>query len=49
MRLQGDAARTEVGKCANCGEAKMPHRVCESCGHYGGSAVIEVAQEAFDE
>ena len=28
-------------KCANCGEPIMPHRVCLSCGHYKGKAVLE--------
>ena len=27
--------------CANCGTAKIPHCVCESCGHYKGKQVIE--------
>ncbi len=28
--------------CANCKTAKMPHRVCGSCGFYRGRQVIEV-------
>ncbi len=27
--------------CPECGEAKMPHRVCPSCGMYKGKQVIE--------
>jgi len=28
--------------CDNCGETKLPHRACPSCGHYRGREVIEV-------
>jgi large subunit ribosomal protein L32 len=31
--------------CPNCGEKKLPHRVCPSCGHYAGREVIEVEKE----
>lgn len=27
--------------CANCNEVKLPHCVCESCGHYKGKQVVE--------
>ncbi|HIS40411.1 MAG TPA: 50S ribosomal protein L32 [Candidatus Aphodovivens avistercoris] len=27
--------------CPNCGEAKLPHRVCPSCGFYRKREVIE--------
>ena len=23
-------------KCSNCGEFKLPHRVCKACGTYNG-------------
>ena len=49
MRRQAEAASTTVAKCTNCQADKLPHRVCETCGFYGGRQVIEVAQEAFDE
>ena len=38
-----------VAYCSRCGAAKLPHRVCETCGFYGGRQVIQVAQEAFEE
>ena len=31
--------------CSNCGEMRMPHRVCPNCGHYKGREVIEVKKE----
>jgi large subunit ribosomal protein L32 len=32
--------------CPNCGEAKLPHRVCPSCGYYKGrQIIIPVKQE----
>lgn len=32
-----------VQGCPNCGEPRIPHRVCMSCGQYGGKTVVEVA------
>jgi large subunit ribosomal protein L32 len=29
-------------KCNNCGELKLPHRVCPSCGFYRGKQVVSV-------
>ena len=28
-------------KCTQCGERKMPHRVCPNCGFYKGREVIK--------
>ena len=33
-------------ECANCGELKRPHHLCEACGHYGGREVVPVAEPA---
>ncbi|HLE83515.1 MAG TPA: 50S ribosomal protein L32 [Thermoanaerobaculia bacterium] len=30
--------------CENCGEARLPHRVCPHCGQYRGRDVIEVKE-----
>jgi len=30
--------------CPECGEPKMPHRVCMSCGMYKGEQVVEVIE-----
>lgn len=39
-------ALAQPGKstCPNCGEAKLPHRVCGKCGYYRGRQVIEVKE-----
>lgn len=29
-------------KCTQCGELKMPHRVCPLCGYYKGREVIKI-------
>ncbi len=36
---------TEPGvvPCPNCGELRMPHRVCRACGYYNGRKVLEIA------
>jgi large subunit ribosomal protein L32 len=26
--------------CPNCGERRIPHRVCPECGHYKGRTVV---------
>jgi large subunit ribosomal protein L32 len=31
-------------ECANCGEVKLPHHVCSSCGHYDGREVVAQAE-----
>jgi large subunit ribosomal protein L32 len=31
--------------CANCGSLRLPHTVCQNCGHYGGREVIEIKKE----
>ncbi|MGK0289970.1 MAG: large subunit ribosomal protein L32 [bacterium] len=28
--------------CSNCGEKKLPHLVCKSCGHYQGKEIIKM-------
>ena len=29
-----------LSRCTQCGEWKMPHRVCPNCGYYKGKAVV---------
>jgi large subunit ribosomal protein L32 len=28
------------GECPNCGERKLSHHVCPSCGYYNGRAIL---------
>ena len=34
-----------VGRCPECGEPKMPHQLCGSCGTYKGKTIIHVEDE----
>ncbi len=34
--------RVTISTCPNCDEPKLPHRVCRSCGHYGGREILDV-------
>lgn len=36
------AAVPTLVACPNCGDPKIPHRVCPTCGTYRGEQVIEV-------
>lgn len=29
-------------KCTQCGELKLPHRVCPHCGYYKGKEIVKV-------
>jgi large subunit ribosomal protein L32 len=28
--------------CSNCGQMRLPHRVCPNCGYYQGREIVEV-------
>lgn len=44
MRRSHDALPlNRSSECANCGEAKLAHNVCFSCGHYKGRKILQVA------
>lgn len=32
-----------LGKCSQCGSAKISHTACTSCGYYGGRQVLTVS------
>lgn len=34
-----------VSTCPQCGETKLPHHACPSCGTYRGRTVIETKDE----
>ncbi|MCA9695601.1 MAG: 50S ribosomal protein L32 [Nannocystaceae bacterium] len=47
-RAQHDkVAAPNLSRCSNaeCGEMMIGHRVCPSCGHYRGRAIVEVARD----
>ena len=31
-------------QCNNCGEMRLPHRVCPNCGHYKGREVVLIEE-----
>lgn len=44
MRRSHDAiSATNSNECPNCGEPKLPHHMCGSCGYYKGREVAEAA------
>jgi len=34
-----------VTECAECGEPKLPHHVCQECGSYKGRTVLSAEEE----
>jgi len=41
MRRSHDAiSHLNFQECPNCGELKLPHNLCRSCGHYNGREVL---------
>ena len=41
-RTHDALAMPTLSKCPQCGEPKLPHRVCASCGTYRGVEVLNV-------
>ncbi|MBW1713442.1 MAG: 50S ribosomal protein L32 [Deltaproteobacteria bacterium] len=35
----------QITVCPHCGEPKLAHRVCPSCGMYKGRQVIQIEEE----
>ena len=41
MRRSHDALRSvNSTECSNCGELKLPHHVCKSCGYYAKKEIV---------
>ena len=36
-------------KCPNCGEFKLPHHICWSCGYYDGKEIIDKTESEEEE
>ncbi len=39
-RTHYKAVQPTLSVCSNCGEMKLPHRVCPNCGYYNGRSII---------
>ncbi len=44
-RTHKKAAAPNPSLCPQCGEAKMPHAACPSCGSYKGRNVLESEED----
>ncbi|MBX9976964.1 MAG: 50S ribosomal protein L32 [Alphaproteobacteria bacterium] len=45
MRRSHHALKSVMSvECSNCGARKLPHHVCDSCGHYKGRQVFSKNQ-----
>lgn len=44
-RSQDALQALNLVQCSNCGEMRLPHTVCPSCGQYQGREVINVEKE----
>ena len=40
-RAHDALAQPARSECPSCGEVKLPHRACRSCGEYRGRDVVE--------
>ena len=38
-------AAPRLSECPECGEPRLPHRVCPSCGNYKGREVVSVEEK----
>ena len=34
-----------LNECDNCGEYKLPHHICSSCGHYNKNEIVPINEE----
>lgn len=45
-RAHDRLAKVNLIECMNCGELKLPHHICEACGHYNGREVLPQTSES---
>ena len=43
-RAHHSLAQPNRDKCPKCGAARVSHRVCPECGHYGDQKFVESAE-----
>lgn len=43
-RTHQKIAAPKTTRCPQCGEARLPHHACPSCGTYKGRAVVETEE-----
>ena len=43
-RTHQKIAAPNITQCPQCGDARLPHHACSSCGSYKGRNVIEVEE-----
>jgi len=43
-RAHAKVSGPNLSACPQCGEAKLQHHVCKSCGFYNGRTVIETKE-----
>lgn len=44
-RAHDSISSAALVQCSNCGEMRLPHTVCPSCGNYQGREVIQIEKE----
>jgi len=44
-RSQDALEAQNLVQCSNCGEMRLPHTVCPSCGHYKGKEVLSLEED----
>ncbi|NJN44137.1 MAG: 50S ribosomal protein L32 [Anaerolineae bacterium] len=45
-RRAHDALKSRnLTQCSNCGQKRLPHRVCSNCGYYQGREIVEIEAE----
>lgn len=44
-RTHQKAAAPNLTNCPQCGDARLPHHACPSCGTYKGRTVIDIEED----